>query len=371
MPDCSWRAVALPMPGALRGVGFVFPAFVWGRNVKPPVKKQTAGDALRSFAATLLSVALVPLFAAAADESAAASSNKVVFLPHWIPQAQFAGYYVAAEKGFYREQGIDVTILDGGPRHTVEKLLASGEATIASHFLSSAVKLRDQGLPVVHLAQITQRSALMLVAHKSHGIHSLKDLDGKKVSLWQSFTAQPEALFRKNNLRVRIITQGPTINLFMRGGVDAASAMWYNEYHLFLNSGLNEDEVALFFYDRNGLNFPEDAIVCLAETWRTRPEVCRKFVRASLAGWEYACGHPDEALRLVMQRTEQARTGTNRAHQRWMLNCMCDLIRPVKPGISPGELSREDFDGMVQELKTGGEIKAIPRYEDFHASLSP
>jgi NitT/TauT family transport system substrate-binding protein len=119
----------------------------------------------------------------------------------------------------------------------------SGETTFASHFLSAALKLREEGLPLVHLAQVTQRSALMLVAYKSHGIHSLQDLDGKKVSVWRDFTGQPEALFRKYHLHVHTVTQGPTINLFMRGGVDAASAMWYNEYHLFLNSGLDEDEV--------------------------------------------------------------------------------------------------------------------------------
>jgi len=299
------------------------------------------------------------------------SVSRVVFLPHWIPQAQFAGHYLALDRGFYRQEGLDVVILDGGPRKPVEKLLLSGEAAIASHFLSSALKLRDEGIPLMHLAQITQRSALMLVAHKSHGVHSVQDLEGKKVSLWPAFSAQPRALFRKYNLHVQTITQGPTINLFMRGGVDAASAMWYNEYHLFLNSGLNEEEVAVFFYDQHGLNFPEDSLVCLATTWKARPEVCRKFVRATLAGWEYARSHPAESLRVVMQRTEQARTGTNRAHQRWMLERMCELIRPIQPARAMGELSRQAFDDVVRELKNSGEIKTAPAYEEFHVPLHP
>jgi NitT/TauT family transport system substrate-binding protein len=211
----------------------------------------------------------------------------------------------------------------------------------------------------------------MLVAHKSHGIETVKDLNGKKVSVWPAFSAQPAALFRKNNIEVRIITQGPTINLFMRGGVDAASAMWYNEYHLFLESGLNEEEVAVFFYDRNGLNFPEDALICLQDTWRTNPQVCQRFVRASLAGWEYACNHHEETLALVMKRTDQVRTGTNGAHQRWMLKCMCELIKPVRPGVVIGGLSREDFDHMTEELKYAGEIKAAPKYEDVHVPIAP
>lgn len=299
------------------------------------------------------------------------SLTRVVFLPHWIPQAQFAGYYLASERGFYREEGLDVVILDGGPLKPVEKLLLSGDATFASHFLSSALKLRDEGIPLVHLAQITQRSALMLVARKSSGIRTVEDLAGKKVSLWPAFSAQPRALFRKHNLQVQTITQGPTINLFLRGGVDAASAMWYNEYHLILNSGLNEGDLTVFFYDKHDLNFPEDSLVCLAETWRTSPEVCRKFVRATLAGWEYVRSHRDESLLVVMRRTEQALTGTNRAHQRWMLECMCELIRPTNPAAAMGELSRGTLDGVVRELKNSGEIKTSPTYEEFHVSLHP
>jgi NitT/TauT family transport system substrate-binding protein len=281
-------------------------------------------------------------------------------------QAQFAGYYVALEQGFYRQHGLEVVVLDGSPRKPVGKSLASGEATFASHFLSAALKLRDEGLPVVHLAQITQRSALMLVAHKSHGIRSVQDLDGKKVSLWTDFTAQPNALFRKYNLHVRTITQGPTINLFMRGGVDAASAMWYNEYHLFLNSGLNEDEVTLICYDQHELNFPEDCVICLTQTWRTQPGVCRQFVQATLEGWRYALSHRDEALGLVMKRTEQARTGANRSHQRWMLDRMCELIQPVQPGSTLGELSPEVYARVTRELKNWGQIQSAPTYEEFH-----
>lgn len=296
---------------------------------------------------------------------------KVVFLPHWIPQAQFAGFYLAAEQGFYRRHGLEVEILDGGPRKPVDKGLVSGEATFATHFLSSALKLRDEGLPLVHLGQITQRSALMLVAHKSHGIQSVKDLDGKKVSLWPAFSVQPRALFRKHNLTVQTIPQGPTINVFMRGGVDAASAMWYNEYHLYLNSGLNEDEVTLIFFDQQDLNFPEDCVVCLAETWRAKPELCRQFMAATLEGWQYVLSHPDEALRVVMRRTEQAHTGTNRSHQRWMLERLCELIRPLKSATALGELAREDYERVVRELQTSGEIKAAPAFEDFHAPLHP
>ncbi|MEI6781319.1 MAG: ABC transporter substrate-binding protein [Verrucomicrobiota bacterium] len=324
---------------------------------------------LLGFVWAVVALGWQPLCAVAAED--ARPLSKVVFVPHWIPQAQFAGYYLALERGFYRKRGLEVEILEGGPRKPVGKLLASGEATLGSHFLSAALKLHDEGPPLVHLAQITQRSALMLVAHKSHGIRLVKDLEGKKVSVWADFTAQPNALFRKYNLNVNTITQGPTINLFMRGGVDAASAMWYNEYHLILNSGLNEDEVTVFFYDQHDLNFPEDSIICLAETWRTKPELCRQFVQATLEGWQYVLSHREEALRVVMKRTEQARTGTNRSHQGWMLDRMCELIQPVKPAVALGELSRESYERVARELKSSGQIRATPNFEEFHVPLHP
>lgn len=337
--------------------------------MEPTIRRQPKKANARLLACVLVGIVLMGTRFLQAQEPA--PLTKVTLLPQWLPQAQFAGYYMALEKGFYREHGLDVTVLDGGPRKPVAPALRNGEVTFVTQFLSTALTMRDEGLPLVHLAQVTQRSALMLVAHKSHGIHSVQDLDGKKVGLWKDFSAQPTALFRKCNLRVKTIAQGPMINLFMRGGVDAASAMWYNEYHLFLNSGLNEDEVTLIFYDHHDLNFPEDCILCLGETWRTRPEVCRQFVRASLKGWQYVVENQEEALRVVMKRTEQARTGTNRAHQRWMLKCMCDLIRPVKPATYMGELTQEAYERVVCELKNNDQIKSAPSFEEFHVPIHP
>ncbi len=321
------------------------------------------------FLAVIAWVAGIEWRASAAD--AAQPFPRVVVLPHWIPQAQFAGFYQALEQGFYERHGLDVVILEGGPRKPVDKLLASGEATFASHFLSSALKLRDEGLPLVHLAQISQRSALMLVALKSHGIHTIQDLDGKKASLWPAFSTQPRALFRKHNLNVQTLPQGASINLFLRGGVDAASAMWHNEYHLILNSGLDESELTLFFFDQQGLNFPEDCLVCLADTWRTQPELCRRFVQATLEGWQYALSHREETIKVVMRRAEAAHTGANRSHQRWMLDHMGELIQPAKPATTLGQLKREDYERVAAELKREGEIQAAPRFEDFHVELLP
>ena len=106
-------------------------------------------------------------------------------------------------------------------------------------------------------------------------------------------------------------------------------------------------------------------------TWRARPEVCRRFVQATLEGWQYVAGHREETLNLVMQRVDQARTGTNRAHQRWMLDRMCELIRPVSPATRLGELPRETYARVVGELKNSGDIKSAPAFEEFHVPITP
>ncbi len=295
----------------------------------------------------------------------------VTFLPAWIPQAQFAGYYMALDKGFYRQRGLDVVILDGGPGARVDKLLPSGAAMFATLPLAEVLKLRDSGAPVVHLAQVSQRSALMLVARKSRGVLSLKDLEGKKAAVWDAFSTQPLALFKRNNLNVKVVPQGTTVNLFLRGGVDAISAMWYNEYHLILNSGLDEEDLTTVFFDRNGLNFPEDCIICMQDLALKRPGSCSSFVKATFEGWDYAAHHKDEALNAVLKRTEKAKAPTNRNHQRWMLDRMCELITPAKAGTATGELAVEDFRRVADELKSGGQIKSAPAFEEFHAQTAP
>ena len=297
--------------------------------------------------------------------------KKIAFLPQWFPQAQFAGYYMASEKGIYQKHGLDVTILRGGPEAPVTDMLTRRKADITTLFLSTAIQRRAKGLRLVNIGQIVQRSGFMLVARKGKGISRPQDLDGKKVSLWADFQMQPLAFFRKYGLKVRVVPQTYTVNLFLRGGVDAASAMWYNEYHTILNSGLNEDEVTAFFFDRHGLNFPEDGIYCLEETVQKDQGLYARFLRASLEGWRYAFARPEETLDVVMRRAGEARSGTNRVHQKWMLARMKDIILPDGQDTRMGLLKEEEYRTVAGILRAGGLIHEIPDYREFHVHLLP
>jgi len=292
--------------------------------------------------------------------------KKATFLPQWKPQAQFAGFYVAKEKGLYERHGIDLTLLQSGPTSPSSAFLAEGRADFVTMWLSNAIRMRASGHGIINIGQIVQGSALMLVARKSRGIHRPEDINGKKVGLWgEDFQIQPRAFFKKYNLHVKVIPQSFSVNLFLRDGVDVASAMWYNEYHTILNAGLNPDELTPFFFRDHGLNFPEDGIYAPEKTFNKDPALSCAFVKATVEGWSYVFDHPDDALDIVLKYMTQSKVPVNRVHQKWMLNRMKDLISPPDYRGRIGMLESSDYQRVAGELKQAGLIERIPDYRSF------
>ena len=299
-------------------------------------------------------------------EGSGQSLKKATFIPIWVPQAQFAGYYVAYEKGFYEKKGIDLTIIPGGPDRPASQFLTSGKADFATLWLATAMRMRANGQEIINIGQIIQRSALMLIAKKSSHITKPEDLNGKKIGLWgEDFQIQPKAFFRRYSLDVKIVPQSFSVNLFLRGGVDVASAMWYNEYHTIVNSGLNPDELTTFWFHEHGLNFPEDGIYTLEKTFKKDPALARAFVKGSIEGWLYAFSHPDEALDIILKYIAQAKIPANRIHQKWMLNRMKDLVSPPDHPGPMGMLEPRDYERVDYELKESDLVKRTPGYLSF------
>ncbi len=291
--------------------------------------------------------------------------EKATLVVQWTPQAQFAGFYVAQDKGFYKEAGIYLHILSGGPDILASEYLATGRADFATLFLSTGIQRRNT-LPIVNIGQFVQHSALMLISRRSSGIEKIEDLDGKKVGLWANeFQIQARALFRKKNLNVTVVPQSDSLDLFMRGGVQAASGMWYNEYHTLLTYGLEPEELKPFFFNEYGLNFPEDGIYCLEKTADLKPELCRALVKATARGWMYAFNHPEEALDSIIKRMREARVPANRAHQRWMLARMENVILSDNVP-TMGVLRQEDYDNVVKTLKETGFTDKAPLFPEFY-----
>ncbi|MEF2144049.1 MAG: ABC transporter substrate-binding protein [Desulfovibrionaceae bacterium] len=283
----------------------------------------------------------------------------------WLPQAQFAGFFVAEDKGFYIEAGLDVTLLSGGPDIVASDVLDSRKADFCTMFLSTAMERADTGMPLVNVGQLVRHSALMLLTRTDSGIRSIEDLHHRKVAMWANeFQVQPRALFRDHGIEVVVVPLGFSLDLFLRNAVAATMGMWYNEYHTLLSAGLREDELQPFFFRDTDYDFPEDGIYCLRRTAEERPEVVRALVNATMQGWEYAFAHEEEALDIVGQRMSEAGLPVNRVHQRWMLRRMRDLMTLEGSGLSPA-LDREVYERVGLTLERVGFIHAAPEYDDF------
>jgi len=299
------------------------------------------------------------------SQAPAAAQERTSIVLQWLPQAQFAGYYMAQDKGFYEEAGIDLTIYNGGPDVIASEYLELGKAEFATMFLSTGL-LRRASLPIVNVGQFVQHSALMLIALKSSGVRTIEDLGWSKIGLWANeFQVQGRALFRKRGMKVSVVPQADSLDLFMRGGVQAASGMWYNEYHTLLTYGIEEDELVPFFFSDYGLDFPEDGIYCLEKTADSKPELVEALVQATARGWMYAFNHPDEAVDNVLRRMTEAKVPANRAHQRWMLDRMEDIIMSDDVP-TMGVLRQADYDRVKDTLIETEFIEYAPLFPEFY-----
>ena len=290
----------------------------------------------------------------------------VSFLPYWVTTAQFAGYYVAAEKGFYARHRIQLHIIPYQTFVTPDKIIREGKADFAALWLVNAIQMRASGIDLVNIAQLSSRSSLMLITKKKSGIHELEQMNGKRAGIWSGYEMQPQALFKKYHLNVEIVPIGSTNTLFLLDGVEITNANWFDEYHSIINAGYNPDELNTFFFADYGLNFLEDGIYCMADRLKKDPGLCRDFVEATLEGWEYAFSHPDETMEIVKRYAMAAKQPANRSHQQWMLDRYRDLYLPKGKMRPSTVLLQKDYDFACNVLKESELIRTVPPFAEFY-----
>lgn len=308
---------------------------------------------MKSFVWFSLVIVLGLILVTACSSKSATSTppppDKVTLQLQWVTQAQFAGYYVALDKGWYLEENIDLTIEPGGPDLVPVDLVASGMRDFATALLADLSLSIQKGIPVVSIAQIQQRNGLLLLTQRSSGIEGPEDFVGKRVGVWLgSWEAQFDALIARAGLTTQdfeLISQGWSMDPFLKGELDVASAMIYNEYHVVLESGLGTADLNIIDYADYGLDFPGDILFTTRNMVEQNPDLCLRMLRASLRGWQYAVENPEEAADIVLKYDE---TGVQtREHQLSMMSEIAKLVQ-----VSGRPLGRTDEDSVERTVDT-------------------
>lgn len=296
-----------------------------------------------------------------------AQNKTLTFMPHWLPQAQFAGYYMAEKMGFYEAEGLQVKILHPNASRIVTESLKSGEVDLISLFLVSALTASEAGVDLVNIAQFSQNSALLFVSKKEKNFKTIHDLNHSKIGVWKSgFDEIPKALIASYHLKVNWVPILSSINMFMLNGIDAMTVMSYNEYDQIINAGYNPEDLSVFAFSDLGFNIVEDGLYCLDSTYQTRKADLQKFVRATLKGWDYASQHQEETIQVVLDLMQKEHIATNYTHQKWMLSKVIELMHSSSPNVKKGQLSENDFRNAQSALFKTGVLKTLRSYKFFY-----
>ena len=274
----------------------------------------------------------------------------------WITQAQFAGYYVALDKGWYLEEGIDLTISPGGPDIIPANSIVSGTADFGTGLLADVIVTIQQGQPLTSILQVQQSNGLLLIAKQSSGIETPQDFTDKRVGVWLgSWQAQFDALLAKEDIApdsFKLVSQGFSMDSFLNDELDVASAMIYNEYHVVLESGLSPEDINIIDYANYGLDFPGDVLMTSKMLVNEDPDLVTRMVRATLRGWQYAIENPEETVDIVL-KYDKAGIQTS-DHQLSMMNEISKLVQITLRPL--GLTNRDDIRRTINTLLSYGII---------------
>jgi NitT/TauT family transport system substrate-binding protein len=255
---------------------------------------------------TRLMAAVIAVCGVAAGTSAVAA-DKVTVQLKWLPQAQFAGYYVAQAKGYYKDAGLDVTIKPGGPDISPVQVIAGNQADIVVNWMPDALAAREAGVPLVNVAQVFNQSGLMLTCKKSSGVTTPKDLKGKTLGVWYGGNEYPflnwmAKLGYKPDTDIKIMKQGFNVDPLLQNQAACISTMIYNEYWQVVDAGVKESDLVTFFYEKEGVASLEDGLYVMEAKLKDPAFVARmgKFVKATLKGWNEAVKDPAAAAKIVV-----------------------------------------------------------------------
>ncbi len=265
----------------------------------------------------LLFIAMV-----ATSQTMSAQNETIVFTPQWTAQAQFAGYYVAEAKGFYREAGVKVRIEHPSATQPAMSRLRNNECQATTLQVCQALEIIDDGIPLVNILQTSMNNAMVIVSARGKDPLTQK---GAKVGIWSvGFGQLAICMSIKDHLNYEWVRFAQNVNLFVAGALDATLAMSYNEYYQLVQAGVQMTDKNVYRFCDHGYNVQEDGVYMTREYYSTHKDQARRFAQASRKGWEWAAAHPQEALDIVMQYVDKNHIATNRVMQKLMLD---DVLR--------------------------------------------
>ncbi|MCP4205511.1 MAG: ABC transporter substrate-binding protein [Shimia sp.] len=296
--------------------------------------------------------------------SIAQAADEVTLQLKWVTQAQFAGYYVALENGFYTEEDLNVTIKPGGPDIAPTQVLAGGGADVTVEWMPAALAAREKGLPMVNIAQPFKSSGMMLTCRKDAGVASTDDFAGKTLGVWffgnefpfLSWMSQLKLGTDGGDAGVEVLKQGFNVDPILNGQAACVSTMTYNEYWQVIDAGLTPDDLTTFKYEDQGVATLEDGLYALEEKLADPAfeDKMVRFVRASMKGWKWAEENPAEAAMIVLEYDE---TGAQtEEHQVRMMGEIAKLTAG-----SNGALAEADYQRTVDSLMSGGSDPVITK----------
>ncbi len=310
----------------------------------------------------LLSTVILGAMASGAMVSGAQAADDVTLQLKWVTQAQFAGYFVAQAQGFYEAEGLNVTILPGGPDVAPTQVIAGGGADVVIDWMPSALAAREKGLALVNIAQPFKSSGMMLTCRKDSGVATPADFAGKTLGVWFGGNEYP-FLNWMNKLGlatdgtdggVTVLKQGFNVDPLLQKQAACVSTMTYNEYWQVIDAGLTPDDLVVFKYEDEGVATLEDGLYVMEDKLADPAfeDKMVRFVRASMKGWKWAEENADAAAMIVLENDE---TGAQtEAHQKRMMGEIAKLTAG-----SNGALVEADYQRTVAALMSGGSDPVI------------
>ncbi|MEE8272906.1 MAG: ABC transporter substrate-binding protein [Alphaproteobacteria bacterium] len=288
----------------------------------------------------------------------------------WVTQAQFAGYFVALEKGFYDEAGLNVTIKPGGPDIAPPQVIAAGGADVVVEWMPAALAARERGVPMVNVAQFFNRSGMMLTCLRESGIAEPQDFAGKTLGVWffgneypfLSWMSRLDLATTGADADLTVLRQGFNVDPILDGQADCISTMIYNEYWQVIDAGVPADELVTFFYEDEGVATLEDGLYASEDSLQDPAYVDKlsRFIAASVRGWQYAIDNVEEAAGIVVE-ADPAGVATMAIQLRQM-----GEIAKLLPGSSKGlgYLEPAAYERTVEVLMSGASDPVITATPD-------